>query len=205
MTAFSQDKILGLCLAPIYVPPETPSQASTSAEIDDSTFKTPVHPVQHRYLPIRDVRCIGKGRDLLPMLLSFLLTTTIRIYCADPTQFHAKPPDVVGQFSVPQFLLVRVFQCQENSGCMKVTLPPYYHKSANDKRYPIQFKFEVGDFVQAYDPRLDTTHKAEWSDAPGLASSQEAMKPQPWLDKSNQAKAFGFGTALALALALALA
>ncbi|KAJ7136257.1 hypothetical protein C8R46DRAFT_1234789 [Mycena filopes] len=31
--------------------------------------------------------------------------------------------------------------------------------SANDATYPIQF--EVGDLVQAYDPRLDTTHRAE--------------------------------------------
>ncbi|KAJ7451527.1 hypothetical protein B0H11DRAFT_1692962, partial [Mycena galericulata] len=29
---------------------------------------------------------------------------------------------------------------------------------SDDKTYPIQF--EVGDLVQAYDPRLDTTHKA---------------------------------------------
>ncbi|KAF8164353.1 hypothetical protein K438DRAFT_1852479 [Mycena galopus ATCC 62051] len=30
---------------------------------------------------------------------------------------------------------------------------------ANEKTHPIQF--EVGDLVQAYDPRLDTTHRAE--------------------------------------------
>jgi hypothetical protein len=34
-----------------------------------------------------------------------------------------------------------------------------HHSKANDMKYPVEFK--AGDLVQAYDPWLDTTHKAE--------------------------------------------
>jgi hypothetical protein len=37
------------------------------------------------------------------------------------------------------------------------------------------------------------------SDAHGLASSQEAKKPKPWLDQAKPSQILGLSTALALA------